>query len=252
MREKLTYLSEKTLKELKQGIPENIERYCSGDFLDLKEKGDWSIPLSSLEVDLDLLSNLDPRLKCPEAEIENSLAVWNALHKLTPALACEDRIWTRLSHIECLDYSRKRWTKGADDKNIIRDIRNHFFSPSLDSCRDDHSISRLWWNAKIAKDLCPNDQRNALKMLLKSADIRSNLVENPGAFSRNIVGSAIIRIMQNDAWVTDSESNFRGFMKVVNRLGGGILFEPKTGAKLDAFMVDCVSAARISVPNSGQ
>ena len=107
MREKLTYLASRTLDGLYQNIPANIERYRSGNFLDLVDEGDWSIRLS-LEVDLDLLSQLDSS-GGPEVEVKNSLLVWKALHEMTPALACEDRVWTRLSHVECLEYSRERW-----------------------------------------------------------------------------------------------------------------------------------------------
>lgn len=238
-REKLSYLSTKTLDDLYAGILENIERYRSAGFEDLVEDGGWDIHLS-VEIDLDPLQELDPA-GTPEAEIENSLLVWRALHELTPALACEDRIWTRLSHVECLDYSRMRWLTSGDKASTAKAVRAHFFAPGMTACRDDHAISRLWWNAHIAKDVRPNDQRTALELMLKTADIRSNFVERTWTVGRPRVADSILRIMEREEWITNKESNFRNFMKSVNHRGGGVVFELLPDDKLDSFMDECFS-----------
>ena len=129
-RDRLAYLATKTLDDLYAGILENIDRYRDGDFQDLAESGGWDIRLS-VEVDLDPLEDLDPS-GTPEAEIENSLLVWRALHELTPALACEDRIWTRLSHAECLEYSRKRWLSDKPDAALANDVAmNQHYEKSI-------------------------------------------------------------------------------------------------------------------------
>jgi hypothetical protein len=240
-RSKLTYLAASTLDDLYGGILENVDRYRSGNFDDLVEKGGWNIALS-IEVDLDMFSDLDPS-GGSKAEVANSILVWKALHKLTPALACEDRIWTRLSHVECLEYSRKRWLSDKDDELTAKDVKTHFFAPGLTACRDDHSIARLWWNAKIAKDLRPNDQRSALELMLKTADIRSNFVERSWTVSRPKVATAILRLMERESWVTDKEINYRKFMVALNHQGGGVVFELMQDADLDRFMDDCYLAA---------
>lgn len=236
-RDRLAYLATKTLDDLYAGILENIGRYRDGDFQDLAESGGWDIRLS-VEVDLDPLEDLDPS-GTPEAEVENSLLVWRALHELTPALACEDRIWTRLSHAECLEYSRQRWLSDKPDAALAKDVRAHFFAPGMTACRDDHAVSRLWWNAYIAKDIRPNDQRTALELMLKTADIRSNFVERTWTVGRPQVADAILRIMEREDWVTSKEANYREFMKSVNHRGGGIVFELLPDRELDHFMDEC-------------
>ena len=240
-RERLAYLATNTLDGLYAGILENIERYRTSDFHDLVESGGWDIHLS-VEVDLDPLEDLDPS-GTPEAEIENSLLVWRAMHELTPALACEDRIWTRLSHVECLEYCRERWLSDKGDAALAKDVRTHFFAPGMTACRDDHAVSRLWWNAYIAKDIRPNDQRTALELILKTADIRSNLIERPWMVNRPTVADAILRAMEREDWVTSKEANFREFMKSVNHRGGGIVFELLPDKELDRFMEECYAQA---------
>lgn len=242
---KLRYLGKKALDNLYTEILENIERYRSGDFLDLVAQGNWNSELS-IAVDLGILQDLDPS-GGPEVEVENSLLVWKALHAMTPAMACEDRIWTRLSHVECLEYSRARWLdKKKDDTATAKSVRTHFFAPSLTACRDDHSIGRLWWNAKIAKDIRPSDQKSALELILKSADIRLSFVERSWTSSRQSIASAILKIMENQSWVTDSESNYRNFMKVINRQGGGKVFELMSPTQLDKFITKCYMTARVN------
>jgi hypothetical protein len=43
--------------------------------------------------------------------------------------------------------------------------------------------------------------------------------------SRRNIASAVLGLMKSEPWVTDAEKNFRMFMKSLNRLGGGIVFE---------------------------
>lgn len=233
----LNYLSKNSLDYLYKNIATNLERYQTGDFQDYVERGGWSISLT-LEIDPEQLSELDTTPGMA-AEIENSIRVWHALKGMTPALACEDRIWTRLSHVEGLIYSRARWIKDTLVETMVRDIRTHFFAPTLSGARDDHSLARLWWNAKIAKDLRPDNQRGALELLLKTADIRSNLIERSQTLSRNKVGVSILNLMEQEPWLTKHMQNFRDFMKVVNRRGSGVVFELWSDSKVDEYLVAC-------------
>lgn len=242
---KLKYLSQSIIESLRSNIADNIARYRSGSFLDLVPQGDWSIELPP-EVDIGLLEALDPS-GTPQAEAENSRLVWKALAGLTPSLACEEGIWTRLTHVECLEYSRSRWlSSGMDEEQSAKAVMNHFFADTLTKRRDDNAISRLWWNAHIASLAIPSEELPALDVILSKADIRSNFVERSMTVSRPVLAAGIIRLMQRNPEVGSREESFRAFMRALNRYGGGVVFEAMSHAHIDAFMDRCAMSAGIS------
>lgn len=242
---KLRYVSTATIEMLRQNVDANIERYREGDFQDLVPQSDWSIELP-LDVDLAPLEDLDPS-GTPEAEAANSRLVWTALGSLSPSIACEEGIWVRLTHIECLEYSRARWlSPDMDAAQTAKAVNDHFFANSLTIRRDDNAISRLWWNAFIANLAMPAPELPALDVILRKADLRSNFVERSVTASRPVLAAGIIRVMQRKPAVSAREENFRGFMKALNRLGGGIVFEAMSEAQVDAFMDGCALAAGIA------
>jgi Family of unknown function (DUF6339) len=235
---RLKYISNTSLDTLRNDVRTNIRRYVKGSFSDLVSEGDWSIELA-LEVDLEPLADLDPS-GTPEAEVSNSKLVWRALGRLSPSLAYEEGIWARLAHVECLDYARQRWLPDDGDEDTIEaQVRKHFFAETLTNRRDDNAISRLWWNAYIADRTMPGSDLQPLEMFLAKADFRQSFVERSETGSRPVLAAGIIRIMQSRPWVTAHENNFRVFMKKLNQLGGGIVFEAMTLADVDAFMLDC-------------
>lgn len=238
---RLKYVSLQTVDGLRDSIAENIDRYRFGDFQDLMSEGDWSIELE-FEADLAPLAELDPSGD-PEAEIQNSKKVWAALGRLPAALAYEEGIWVRLTHVDCLEFSRRRWLKEAEDTKAENLVRLHFFAEGLTGRRDDNALSRLWWNAYIASKVAPHTLVNPLETMLRSADTRSNLVERSRLASRAQLSAGILRLVQSTEWLREHEQNFRQFMIVLNRMGGGIVFEALASADIDRFMVDCARRA---------
>jgi hypothetical protein len=237
---KLLYVGQDIADSLADNVADNLDRYRQGDFLDLEAKGDWRIPLS-FDVDISELSELKQG-KSPECEIENSLLVGRSLCGLNPALARENRLWLRLSHVECLEYSRQRWlTLGANDEKLANDIKTHFFAPTLTGCRDDHAISRLWWNHHIAKQIMPEDPARALKVMLARADIRLNFLERPGLAARPSLGKGIVNALERNVELLKQEDLFRRFMKTLNLLGAGIAFEVWSNDTIDRFMDRCLN-----------
>jgi hypothetical protein len=242
---RLSYITQATLDGLYESILEHITRYRADDgtFEDLRQEPGWNLSLDDIKIDPTPFTELDPS-GTPMVEVENSLRVWKAMYEMTRAQACEDRIWTRLSHVECLTYARHRWLKeGRSDEETAKDVSKHFFAPSLTVCRDDHAIARLWWNARIAKLLRPDDQKAALTLILKTADIRSNFIERSYTASRRELACAILRVMERNEWVTSKERNYRDFMKVVNKFGGGMVFELLPAEQIDDFMDECAAKA---------
>src|SRR5262249_26055990 len=150
---------------------------------DLAMENGWAVDVD-MEIDTQALAGLVGINETPELAVTNSVLVWNALKGLTPNLAAEERIWTRLCHIECLQYARDRWLGGNTHDEKIASIETHFFGRGLTGVRDDNAVSRLWWNAHVAKLAWPDDMEGALRLILKTTDYRSNLVERTMMSSR--------------------------------------------------------------------
>lgn len=240
----LKFLSESRVSELAGNIGNNLERYACGNFLDLERENGWAIETNAVTVDMDLLKQLDGSSRTASGDIENSLILYKALKGMTPALARDERIWVRLAHIECLDYARARWLAGYSGDALEKQVRLHMFAPGLTAVRDDQALSRLWWNVHIASIADPDDPEGALRLILRSADIRSNFVERTNTATRRPLARAVVRAMRNDPWITSSDRAFREFMKVLNRNGGGVLFEALDEAETDRLMKACVSRAK--------
>lgn len=245
MKQPLRYLSDNVLLRLRGDIEANIDRYRNKGFEDVAGDPGWDVPLG-IEFDQDKLATLDTSTPANivSVDLPNSLIVGEAITGLSPAMANEERVWARLSHVEAIDYCRARWLTGREEEKHVSLVRDHFFAPTQTGIRDDHALSRLWWNYQIARSCMPDDIPGALALIMKSADVRSNFVERIWMTSRQSIASAVLRTMQSEPWVTETEGNFRQFMKALNRLGGGVVFEALTMAEVDAFVTECVSYAR--------
>ena len=244
MSELLKYLSDSALSELRNSIPKNIERYTGNGFEEYASLPSWDISLK-INFDRNLLATLDTTQQRTIAEVDlaNSKIVGKALENLTPSLANEERIWVRLSHLEAFEYSRIRWLTGKKGEDLVSAIETHFFAPTQTIIRDDHALSRLWWNYHIAQTCMPDNTDKALELILKTADIRSNFVERIWMSSRRNIAGAVLRAIDTRGWITDAERNFREFMKVLNRQGGGIVFEALSESEADAFVEECADQA---------
>ena len=242
----LSHLSESRLEELRGAISANLDRYRGAGFGDLAADRGWTIALEP-KIDLDGLGALDGSDNRAETDLRDTLVVAEVLKDVSPSLANEERLWARLSHVECFDYAQRRWLKaGMDDATLAKAIETHFFARTQTRLRDDHALSRLWWNAHIARHCYPQDFRRGLELLLSSADVRSNLVERIWLTGRRRLASGVFRAMDADPFVLSSEDSFRMFMKSLNRLGGGVVFEAMSDEAIDSFLKRCSDDAAAS------
>lgn len=237
--DKVKYVGQDFINDLYSNLPVNIERYIDNDldFSDYVMKGNWDIPLS-IDYDSEILKNLS----VDKSEVENSKTVWSALKNLTPALACEERIWVRFTHGECLDFCRKRWpVEPIISEKRESHIKKHFFASSTTGWRDDNAISRLWWNGWIASQFSADNFSVALDVILRTADIRSNLIERPWMFRRQELSNGIINFLQNHfvSPLNSRESRFRAFSVTLNLRGAGIVFESMSEQEIQDFLSEC-------------
>ena len=240
----LRYVSEAKLEELRRIVSTNRERYATGDFADLERDNGWAIEADGVTVNRDLLASLDGTVRTAAGDRAASITLYSALPGMTPALAREERVWVRLCHIECLDYARSRWLSGLDGNKLDRQVHRHLFGSGLTGIRDDNALSRLWWNMHVATIAAPDDPEGALEFIMKTADIRSNFVERSNTAARPPLAKAVIRAMRRDPWITSAERTFREFMIVLNRDGGGVLFETMLDTDVDGVMDACAQRAK--------
>lgn len=246
--EKLKYLSEPSLQGLRSDVMKNIELYRSGDFFDISSSNGWCISSDSVCVDSDRLSNLNGS-QGASSDIDSSIAVYESFEGMTPALAMEERVWVRFTHLECLQYARARWPVEGSDEKQAEHVLRHFFASGRTGIRDDNAISRLWWNMHIASIADPEDPESALRLILKVADIRMALVERPNTAARIPIIRALMRAMRRDHWITSTGLAFRRFMVEVNRDAGGVLFEVLPDTVIDRVMQRCAEKAQRYLEN---
>jgi cytidylate kinase len=245
MSEPLRLLSQPVVDQLAGQIEANIDRYRAGDFADLAQQNGWSIESRLASWDPAIVGQLDPS-GTPEAEVRNSLIVWKGLAGMTPALAREERLWSRLCHIECLEFARARWLNGSDkDANLVR---IHFFASGTTGCRDDNAIGRLWWNAHVASLACPDDVEEGLRRLLKRANYRMQIIERANTGFREPLVRGIVRMLAAEPWLDLDDQAIVDFMIDVNKRSGSIVFEALDDDAVDKHLTRCLEFTKARKP----
>ena len=247
MTERLKYVSELVLADLIDHLPERLDRYVNGDFQDLASEFGWAVETTGVTFDRERLTELQLGATTPESEVHNSLVVHDALKAISRSVAREERIWVRLCHIECLDYARSRWLTDLKQEELEAQIKKHFFADTLTQVRDDNAVGRLWWNAEIASIASPGDVGHGLKLMLQTADIRLNLVERTRLVSRPVLARGIVRALSDHAWLAAQERNFRRFMRILNRDGGGVLYEALPEKAVDDLILTAIKKAQATL-----
>jgi len=244
--ESLKMLSSSVLAGLSQAIEINIERYTSEGFQDLSKSLGWAIETSYASWSPDISSQLDPS-SSPEAEVNNSLLIYQGLKGMTAALAREERLWARLCHVECLEYARARWLKGTEKTKS--QVRNHFFAEGLSGCRDDNAIGRLWWNGHVAHLASPDDVELGLRKLLARANYRLQIVDRADTAFRQPLISGIFRLIDTDSWLESDDKAIAYFMLEVNKHSGGVIFEALDSSSIDSHLRRCLDFAKERMSN---
>ncbi|HGM5340423.1 TPA: DUF6339 family protein [Serratia marcescens] len=235
----LVIISQKIHDYLYDNVENNIERYLDGDFCDLYSENGWNININSCQVNMTILEGLDASSNLSSLDISNSMLVWQALSNLTPAMACDSRIWTRMSHVEALSFSRERWIKNKKTKeDIIKAIRTHFFARTLTQYRDDHSISRLWWSSWFANKIGKEEHRMILDVLFKRADTRLNIMDRSGITMRECLVRVVFAYIV-ESWPMSAEQ-MRMFLKAINFHGSGRVFEMLSEEEIREFLSNCM------------
>lgn len=237
----LKLLSQPVLNQLAESIPANLKLYKTDGFSELALESGWEIETTHAKWNPAIVEEIDFSTG-PEAEIKNSLLVFKSFVGMTPALAREERLWARLCHIEFLEFARQRWLNGVDD--VENQAKLHFFAPGFPGCRDDNAIGRLWWNGYVASLACPTDIELGLRLLLKRANIRLQIIDRADTAFRKPLIQGIVRLLEQEAWFDSFDAAIANFMFEVNKRSGSVVFEAMSEHAVDDHLAMCLQHAQ--------
>lgn len=239
---KLQVYKSKFVTILKSKISENESAYINGDFK-------WTVSQENEEN----LREIDaPWLDQSEIQKLNSvfsgnddvddprdaLILFNALKELPPEHAKDERIWTTLCHVHCLEYVRARNYKfitASDEESRRKIIGNRFFMTDLGrGAERTNSLSRLWWYGycvdQVALELGVS-LSDALDVQLKDTDFRANTIERPEVMSSKRMRAAVIAnaLKHVDAdegqfWSSRNNRPYRPVMRTITERATRIFF----------------------------
>jgi hypothetical protein len=231
-----------SIRELNNAILDNLDKYRVGNFSFLKDDSS-----RYFEIDQQLNEEKIINIRCEngdDREAINCETLFAALPDMTPYLARDERFWIYLTHVDLLEYSRKRWPIPEEKEKAINHIRTHFFINGVRGIERDNSASRLWWMAYISSQCQSLSLMEALQCLLFRSDVRANIIERPTTAQNPTILSAILSKLyesyQKDQHLFNRET-FRDIMIELNLLGGVRL--------LDSLEKDCIDNIINSLTN---
>src|SRR5882762_1693121 len=157
----------------------NLEKYRSN--------APWALGLGSPS-SRDLVTKIELKnsLKLDEPDennlkdLENAIRIHTVL-KLTPLEARDPRIWTRLTHVDCWNYMRKRWPlerfSTDSDKGARFIVSRYFVSQAESRALLRNGVARLWWIAQMSHDPERTNPYELTAVLLHRLDITQQLME---------------------------------------------------------------------------
>jgi len=230
----LKILKESAVRELYEAVPQKLSVYRNGSF---------DVLLSDSSLFLNTPCALDPQgiegLKnnlSSSDEVKSCLAIANGLDGVTPYLARDERLWTRLTHFDFFEYSRARWPIPDDDDKAIIHIRKHFFARDSRGIERDNAISRLWWMSELCKRVQNLSLKEALTAFLYQSDVRASIIERPTTSQNPNVLSVVINKL-HESYLGDKSlferEKFRALMKQLNIQGGVRLLEALNPADIE-------------------
>ena len=215
------------VQSLYDTVPQNLERYKSGDFTSLK-LDEHIKEIADTNFHENVFLKLEP-IPGGKNDAKNALIVVQSLEGLTPYLARDERIWVHLTHFAGLEYTRKRWLnlKGKDDDRLIKDIRLHFFARGNRGFERNNSLSCLWWWAEVASRFKDTPFDKTLDAFLRYTDVRAQIIERPTMSRNENIFIAIMSVITkrifddpNPDFFSRSPGIYREWFKDINKQGG--------------------------------
>jgi len=169
-------------------------------------------------------------------DYENAVLLHRAFPTLTPLQARDPRLWTRLAHVECWSYMRKRWDVGRHLENpskAARYVLAHYFVPRAESrALLRNGVARLWWYAHLTHDPARAEPYELTKVLLSFLDIAQQLLErNMGRAKELRTGFLDVLRLHDNVLGTNAgqkRERIRALAKFLNLRGGVTILDTLT------------------------
>ena len=226
---------------LKGNVAHNLGRYAERRPWAGKANGVASINLKSglepaVALELEMPSERDLK------DLENTKIVHRAFPNLTPLQARDPRLWTRLTHMECWAYMRKRWdvTRKDDSEKSTYILEHYFVRQSQSRMLVRNGIARLWWYGHLTHDPSREDHYELTAVLLSYLDIAKNLLErNLGRADGVRTGFLDFLRKNKDRLGTSAQQQrdrIRSLIKILNLRGGFTILDCLSATDVEAIL----------------
>ncbi|HET7625999.1 MAG TPA: DUF6339 family protein [Verrucomicrobiae bacterium] len=240
----LTIFKETFVNSLRGSLRPNLQKY--------REENSWVGEIGvqnqrELQTSVKLaapLELLEPTADGDLKDIENAIRVHKALPHLTPLQARDPRLWTRLAHVECWLYMRKRWNVEKhlqDEAKAARYVESHYFVARAESrALLRNGIARLWWTAKVSHDPARDNAYELAAVLLSTLDITQQILERGiGRAPAVLIGFLEFLNRNKDVLLTGGDENrlrIRKLAKFLNMHGGVCILDSLTQPQIMALL----------------
>jgi hypothetical protein len=163
------------------------------------------------------ISDIDQFTANPSGDMENSIKLFNSLKHLDLVQANDKRLWVTLTHTLFYNYTRQRWGIGENSSDDVIKDRFHFEGAALRQ-RNQNSVARLWWAARLTWDGTRSDSFELTKLLWEKQDFYQNLIDRRFSTYRGTLIGFLNFYSKNKH--LDLKKDMRKLFKGLNALGG--------------------------------
>ncbi|MDQ0429423.1 hypothetical protein QOZ98_002251 [Planomicrobium stackebrandtii] len=225
---RLTFVSEKTLQDLKVNSKAYLKKYYSGDgkWFDTYFSEEGKVLETNIEFDMPELSYDDDYSISDQYNVR---AIYNSLSHLPVTLATQERMWTGLAHNQFRDFTFYRLRRDIEEKNESRMFSSLFFKHGTKRSLFVHILSRLWWVGYMTYDASNDKNPYWLTDFFTERDFsaRSVIFFSSNFTSNRTITIGILKALYKikEDGVAIKREHFLQATKYLNILGGAMILD---------------------------